>query len=73
MRTTSNNHGYQVKIHYSSEDYLIDSGELLHNGEKVYRSRQVAVNAMSKLLAKIDTGIIKVDGFRHCEIVEWFA
>lgn len=73
MKTTSNNHGYQVKIHYTSIDYLMDSGERLHNGGKLYRSRKIAVNAMSKLLADIDTGIVKVDNFRHCEIVEWFA
>ena len=73
MKTTSENHGYQVKIHYISMDYLMDSGERFYNGGKPYRSRKTAVNAMNKLLADIDAGIIKVDGFRHCEIVEWFA
>ncbi len=73
MKTTSENHGYQVRIHYTSMDYLIDSGEMLHNGGKLYRSRKIAVNTMSKLLADIDAGVVKVDGFRHCEIVEWFA
>lgn len=73
MKTTSENHGYQVKIHYIPEDYLSDSGERLHNGGKVYRSRKTAVNIMSKLLIDIDAGFIRVDGFSHCEIVEWFA
>ena len=73
MKTTSENHGYQIKIYYTPDDYSEDSGGMLHKNGKIYHSRKVAVNVMSKLLIDIGAGIVKVEGFSHCGVVEWFA
>lgn len=66
MRKTSEYHGYQVKIIAGFSDYL-------YQNAKVYKTRASAQKAIAKIVNGIDSGLIKINEFQYCEIVDWFA
>lgn len=67
MKSTSNYHGYQIKIH------KLGASEELYNKGKIYKSREIAQNTLAKIVNGIDAGEISIKGFTHCEIIEWYA
>jgi hypothetical protein len=73
MKTTSNHHGYQVKIHTTSEDYQTDPGEYLWNKGKIYKTRPTALKVIGNIGCALDAGKLNIPGYRHCEIIEWFG
>ena len=67
MKTTSNNHGYQISIE------LVGAESYLWNKGKVYKSRKVIDRIVGHITCDLDDGVLDIPEFSHCKIVEWFA
>lgn len=66
MKTTSDHHGYQIKIHTAESYYLWSKG-------KVYKTRKAASEVVGKITCNLDDKKLSIPDFRYCEIIEWFA
>ena len=67
MKTTSNNHGYQISIE------LVGAESYLWNKGKVYKSSNLARRVAGHITCDVDDGVLSIPEFSHCKVVEWFA
>lgn len=68
MKTTSDYHGYQIKIHASGT-----TADFLYKKGKVWNTRKAASNALGKLTCELDDGKVVMPEFNYGEVIEYFA